>query len=62
MTTIVQLIPRWLRPRAQRVEPQKLTTQQKKQRQVLPTMSERARLAILAQDDSPAGYRILWHM
>jgi hypothetical protein len=62
MTTIVQFLPKWLRARLQKPTPQKPTTVNKKQRQLLPTLPSQARSAAFSQDDSPAGYRVLWRM
>jgi hypothetical protein len=61
--TIAQCLPRWLRSRLQRPVPQKLTTVNKKDRQVLPTLPKPERPPTRWQDDdSPAGYRILWRL
>ena len=61
--TIAQCLPRWLRSRLPRPVPQKLTTVNKKDRQVLPTLPKPERLPIRWQDDdSPAGCRIQWRL
>ncbi len=62
MTTIVQLVPKWLRARLQKSAPQKPTTENKKKRQLLPTLPNQTSSAIFSQDDSPSGYRVLWRL
>ena len=62
MTTIVQHIPQWLRGRLQKPAPQKLKTVSKKDRQVLPTLPKQTHSVIFSQDESPAGYRVLWRL
>jgi len=62
MTTIVQFIPQWLRARPQKPRPQKSVIVNKKKRQLLPTLPSQTRSVIFPQDDSPAGYRVLWKM
>ena len=63
MTTIVQYIPQWLRSQLQRPAPRRITTANKKSRQVLPTLPKQKRPPIPWQDDSsPPGYRILWRL
>ena len=62
MTTIVQYVPKWLRARLQKPTPQKPITANKKKRQLLPTLPSQTRSVIFSQDDSPAGYRVLWKM
>ncbi len=62
MTTIVQFVPKWLRGRLQKPTQPKPKTVSKKDRQVLPTLSNQTRSMIFSQDDSPAGYRVLWKM
>jgi len=62
MTTIVQFVPKWLRARLQQPAPQKPTIINKKKRQLLPTLPNQTRSAIFSQDDSPAGYRVLWRL
>ena len=62
MTTIVQLVPKWLRLRPQKPTQPKSKTVSKKDRQVLPTLPNQARSVIFSQDDSPAGYRVLWRL
>ena len=62
MTTIVQFVPKWLRARLQKPTPQKPTIVNKKDRQVLPTLPNQTRSVIFSQDDSPAGYRVLWRL
>ena len=61
--TITQYIPQWLRSRPQKAAPQNARVLSKKDRQILPTLPKPERPSIrLQDDDSPAGYRILWHM
>jgi hypothetical protein len=61
--TIAQCLPRWLRSRLRKPVPQKFTTVNKKDRQVLPTLPKPEPSPIRWQDDdSPAGYRILWRL
>jgi len=62
MTTIVQFVPKWLRLRLQKPAQSKSRTVSKKDRQVLPTLSNQTRSVIFSQDDSPAGYRVLWRL
>ena len=62
MTTIVQYVPKWLRVRLQKPAQPKSRTISKKDRQVLPTLPEQSRSVIFSQDDSPAGYRVLWRL
>jgi len=62
MTTIVQYIPQWLRSRLRKAAPQKSKTVSKRDRQVLPTLPKQTRSVIFSQDDSPAGYRVLWRL
>jgi hypothetical protein len=62
MTTIVQYVPKWLRKRLQRPAQPELKPQSKKDRQVLPTLPKQGRSVIFSQDDSPAGYRVLWRL
>ena len=62
MTTIVQFVPKWLRLRLQKPTPQKPLIVNKKKRQLLPTLPSQTRSVIFSQDDSPAGYRVLWRM
>jgi hypothetical protein len=62
MKTIVQFVPKWLRLRLQKPTQPKPKTVSKKDRQVLPTLSNQTRSVIFSQDDSPAGYRVLWKM
>lgn len=63
MTTIVQFIPQWLRVRWQRSTPRQITDANKKDRQVLPTLPKQERPPIpLKDDNSPAGYRVLWRL
>jgi hypothetical protein len=62
MTTIVQFVPKWLRLRLQKPTQPKSKTVSKKDRQVLPTLSNQTRSVIFSQDDSPAGYRVLWKL
>ena len=62
MTTIVQYLP-WLRSRRQKAAPQKPKPVNKKDRQVLPTLPNLKQSSTAFQDDdSPAGYRILWRL
>jgi hypothetical protein len=61
--TITQYLPQWLRSRLQKPIPQKPTTANKKDRQVLATMPKPERPPIRMQDDdSPAGHRIQWRL
>jgi len=60
--TIVQYLPQWLRNRFSKPAPPKPTTANKKDRQVLPTLPNQTRSVIFSQDDSPAGYRVLWRL
>ena len=62
MTTIVQFVPKWLRARLQKPTQPKSKTLSKKDRQVLPTLPSQTRSVIFSQDDSPAGYRVLWRL
>ena len=62
MTTIVQYVPKWLRVRLQKPTQPKPKTISKKDRQVLPTLPKQTRSVIFSQDDSPAGYRVLWRL
>ena len=63
MTTIVQLLPQWLRRRWQRYAAPQIKIENKKDRQVLPTLPKQERPPIPLQDDSsPAGYRVLWRL
>ncbi len=62
MTSIVQFVPKWLRFRLQKPALQKPVIVNKKERQLLPTLPSQTRSVIFSQDDSPAGYRVLWRM
>ena len=62
MTTIIQYVPKWLRVRLQKPTQPKSTTVSKKDRQVLPTLPNQSRSVVFSQDDSPAGYRLLWRL
>jgi hypothetical protein len=63
MTTIVRFLPQWLRGRSQKSASQSLKSISKKDRQVLPTLPQQSRPPIPWQDDnSPAGFRILWRL
>ena len=62
MTTIVQYVPKWLRARLPKPAQPKSKTVSKKDRQVLPTLPRQTRSVIFSQDDSPAGYRVLWRL
>ena len=62
MTTIVQFVPKWLRARLQKPAPHEPTIINKKRRQLLPTLPNQTRSVIFSQDDSPAGYRVLWRL
>ena len=62
MTTIVQFVPKWLRARLKKPTPPKPTIINKKKRQLLPTLPSQTRSVIFSQDDSPAGYRVLWRL
>jgi len=61
MKTIVQSIPQWLRVRIQKPPQPKLKALGKKDRQVLPTLPNQSQPRTIAQDESPPGYRVLWH-
>ncbi len=60
--TIVQYLPQWLRSRLEKPAPQKPIAVNKKDRQVLPTLPKKPRSVIFAQEDNPAGYRVLWRI
>jgi hypothetical protein len=60
--TIAQYVPQWLRNRLSKPAPPKPTTANKKDRQVLPILPKQSRSLIFSQDDSPAGYRVLWRL
>jgi hypothetical protein len=62
MTTLVQYVPKWLRVRLRKSSQPKPNTLNKKDRQVLPTLPKQARAELFSQDDSPAGFRVLWRM
>ncbi len=62
MTTIAQYLPKWLRVRLQKPTQPKAKTLNKKDRQVLPTRWNQTPSVNCSQDDSPAGYRVLWHL
>jgi hypothetical protein len=62
MNTLVQFVPKWLRARLQKPTQPKTKTVSKKDRQVLPTLPKQSRSLIFSQDDSPAGYRVLWKL
>jgi len=62
MTTIVQFVPKWLRARLQKPTQQKPVIVNKKKRQLLPTLPNQKHSMIFSQDDSPAGYRVLWKL
>ena len=62
MTTIVQFVPKWLRARLQKPTQQKPAIVNKKKRQLLPTLPSQTHSVVFSQDDSPAGYRVLWRM
>ena len=62
MTTIVQYMPKWLRAKLKKPTQPKSKTVSKKDRQVLPTLPSQTRSVIFSQDDSPAGYRVLWRL
>ena len=62
MTTLVQYVPKWLRQRLRKPAQPKPKTLSKKDRQVLPTLPKQSRSVIFSQDDSPAGYRVLWRL
>jgi len=62
MTTLVQFTPKWLRNRLRKPAQPKSRTVSKKDRQVLPTLPKQDRSVIFCQDDSPAGYRVLWRL
>ena len=57
--TIAQYLPRWLRIRLEKPALPKLTTANKKDRQVLPTLPNTKRTSILFQDGQrPPGYQL----
>jgi len=60
--TIAQYLPQWLRTRLQKPTQPKSKTVSKKDRQVLPTLPNQKRSVLFSQDDSPAGYRMLWRL
>jgi hypothetical protein len=61
--TIAQYLPRWLRSFARKPPPQRAARRSKKDRQVLPTLPNLKQPSTAFQDDqSPAGYRILWRL
>jgi hypothetical protein len=62
MTAIVQFAPKWLRARLKKPAQPKSKTYSKKDRQVLPTLPKQSRSVIFSQDDSRAGYRVLWKL
>ncbi len=62
MTTRVQYVPKWLRVRLQKPTQPRSNPVSKKDRQVLPTLPSQTRSVIFSQDDSPAGYRVLWRL
>jgi hypothetical protein len=55
-------MPKWLRARLQKSAQPKTKTVGKKDRQALPTLPKQSRSLIFSQDDSPAGYRVLWKL
>jgi hypothetical protein len=62
MTTIAKYLPKWLRARPKKPIQPKSRTVSKKDRQVLPTLPNQSRSVVFSQDDSPAGYRLLWRL
>lgn len=63
MTTIVRLIPQWLRSRWERPVPQPPVSANKKDRQVLPALPQQEPPPVRWQDDdSPPGHRLLWRL
>jgi len=63
MTTLVQYAPKWLRQRLKKPAQPKPKSVNKKERQVLPTLPKLKQSSTAFQDDdSPAGYRILWRL
>jgi hypothetical protein len=63
MTTLIQYVPKWVRVRLQKPAHPKSKTVSKKARQVLPTLPKETRSVIVSQDDdSPAGFRLLWRL
>ena len=62
MTAIVRYVPKWLRVRLRRPTQPKSKTISKKDRQVLPTLPKQSRSVIFSQEDSSAGYRLLWRL
>ncbi len=62
MTSIVQFVPKWLRARLQKATPQTPAIVNKKKRQLLPTLPSQTHSVVFSQDDSPAGYRVLWRL
>jgi len=61
--TLIQYVPKWLRVRLQKLAQPKLKTVSKKDRQVLPALPKETRSVVVSQDDdSPAGFRLLWRL
>jgi hypothetical protein len=59
--TMTQYLPKWLRGRLRKPAPQKVTRLSKKARQVLHTLpSLKQSSTEFQEDESPAGFRILW--
>ena len=62
MTALVQFVQKWLRKRLRKPAQPKPKTLSKKDRQVLPTLPKQSRSVIFSQENSPAGYRVLWRL
>ena len=60
--TIPRYLPQWLRNRLSKPASPKPTTASQKDRQVLQTLPKQSRSVIFSQDNSPAGYRVLWRL
>jgi len=62
MMTLIQYVPKWVRVRLKRPSQPKFKTVSKKNRQVLPTLPKETPAAIYSEDESPAGFRLLWRL
>jgi hypothetical protein len=61
--TIAQYLPQWLRSRSHKPAPQKLKSDNKKVRQVLPSLPKPQALPAQAEhEESTARFRIYWRM
>lgn len=59
--TITKYFPQWLRRGWKKPAPAAARVLSKKDRQILPTVQHNGRpIGRLQDDDSPAGYRVLW--